>query len=348
MNLDVGNPGTAHFHMASQTAQRSIVVVVGAGGTIAARGTSKKYNSGVKSIRELTDSLSLAGQDIRPIDHSFGDSVDKTDRDHIGLATYVQAKLADEGVCGVVVTHGTDTLPELAAFMSCILKSEKPVVITGAIRPPAETSADGFANLEDAIAVAQQGYGRGCMVVFQREILSGMCVFKSDIKSLNAFSAARPGQLGFVDAHKAHFYHPPAAQVGLPMQVPASFEIPSVEVFFCHSSFPVDAVRDSIRRGVQACVFVAFGDGYWATGREAIAALLSEHKVPSVITSQSNGCFVGESNAGFGIPGGWLRPAAARALLMLCLIGRMGRDEMEGHIRKRSRQGDPGATEAKL
>lgn len=170
-----------------------------------------------------------------------------------------------------------------------------------------------------------------------------MYVFKSDTKSLDVFSAAKPGQLGTIYGDKAHFFHPLATQMSVPIHLQASFEVPSVEVFFCRSLFLVDAVDDSIKRGVKACVFIAFGDGYWAAGRADITILLAKHRIPSVIVSQANGCFINESNAGFGIPGGWLRVAGARAPLILCLIKEMDHGEIERQVRTRSRQGDPGA-----
>ncbi|EEU33561.1 uncharacterized protein NECHADRAFT_89366 [Fusarium vanettenii 77-13-4] len=186
--------------MFPRTVGRSIIDI-GTGGTALAMGTSKKYNN----------------------------NIDKTDRDHKELAPNVQDQLRDENVYGMVVTHETDTLPELAAFMSFTLQSEKPAVITDAIRPSTERTADGFANLQDGLVVAQQGHKYWCMVVFQQKILSGMYVFKSDFKSLDAFSAAKPGQLGFVDSHTVYFFHPPAAQIGPPMHFRASFEAPDME-----------------------------------------------------------------------------------------------------------------------
>src|SRR5262249_55856232 len=55
---------------------------------------------------------------------------------------------------GVVVTHGTNTLEETAFFLHLTLKTDKPVVIVGAMRPSSGISADGYLNVVDAVRVA--------------------------------------------------------------------------------------------------------------------------------------------------------------------------------------------------
>src|SRR5215510_13676097 len=57
-------------------------------------------------------------------------------------------------IAGIVVTHGTDRLEETAFFLHLTVKSDKPVVIVGAQRPPTSISPDGAINLLAAIRVA--------------------------------------------------------------------------------------------------------------------------------------------------------------------------------------------------
>jgi glutamyl-tRNA(Gln) amidotransferase subunit D len=50
------------------------------------------------------------------------------------LATAVYKEIND-GATGVIVTHGTDTMEETAYFLQLVVKSAKPVVLTGSMRP---------------------------------------------------------------------------------------------------------------------------------------------------------------------------------------------------------------------
>ncbi|MCV5290144.1 asparaginase domain-containing protein, partial [Escherichia coli] len=74
--------------------------------------------------------------------------------------------LAKDDVDGIVITHGTDTMEETAYFLNLTVKSDKPVVLVGAMRPSTAMSADGPLNLYNAVvtASAPASKGRGVMV----------------------------------------------------------------------------------------------------------------------------------------------------------------------------------------
>ena len=67
------------------------------------------------------------------------------------LARRIEELTADSDVDGVVVTHGTDTLEEAAFFLDLVCKPKKPVVLTAAMRPSTALSADGPANIFQAV-----------------------------------------------------------------------------------------------------------------------------------------------------------------------------------------------------
>jgi L-asparaginase len=61
---------------------------------------------------------------------------------------------AASGVDGFVITHGTDTMEETAYFLNLVVKTDKPVVLVGSMRPSTAVSADGPLNLYNGVGVA--------------------------------------------------------------------------------------------------------------------------------------------------------------------------------------------------
>ena len=108
------------------------------------------------------------------------------------LARRVSTILADDDdYAGVVVTSGTDTLEELAYFLHLTVRSDKPVVVVGSMRPPDAVTFDGAANLVAAVrvAAAAESRGRGTLVVMNEEIHGARDVTKTDAQRLDAFQS---------------------------------------------------------------------------------------------------------------------------------------------------------------
>ncbi len=95
---------------------------------------------------------------------------------------------------GVVVTHGTATLEETAYFLHLTVKSSKPVVITGAMRPPTAISTDADLNLLDAVRIAasHQSAGKGVLTVLNNEIQCARDVTKTNTFRVETF---KPNEL---------------------------------------------------------------------------------------------------------------------------------------------------------
>ena len=104
-------------------------------------------------------------------------------------------KLAQkEEVNGIVITHGTDTMEETAWFLHLVCKTNKPVVLTGSMRPSTSISADGPANLYNAVAVAAsaRSRGKGVLVVMNDLIFGARDVTKTDTSNLDTFKSPNP------------------------------------------------------------------------------------------------------------------------------------------------------------
>jgi len=117
------------------------------------------------------------------------------------LAHAIREKLNDDNIAGAVVTHGTDTLEETAYFLDLILKSDKPVVLIGAMRNSSELSWDGPENLYAAVRVAidPQSRGLGVVVAMNSQIISATEAVKTHTESTDTFQSRDFGPLGFVD-----------------------------------------------------------------------------------------------------------------------------------------------------
>ena len=119
-------------------------------------------------------------------------------------------------LAGIVITHGTARLDETAFFLNLVVKSDRPVVLVGAQRPPTGISPDGALNLLAAIRVAASpsARGKGAMIVMDERILSARDAEKLYARS-GGFDAGEMGMLGVVaDSRRAIFLRANAPQYG--------------------------------------------------------------------------------------------------------------------------------------
>ena len=124
------------------------------------------------------------------------------------LKLFVQEKLNQSDICGVVVTHGTDNLEEVAYLLDLTLEHEKPIVVVGAMRNGSEMGYDGPSNLASAIitAVHPSSLNRGVLVVLNNEISAAREVTKTHTMSLNTFKSLEFGPIGIVDQDHVIYY----------------------------------------------------------------------------------------------------------------------------------------------
>ena len=115
------------------------ICILATGGTIAGQGVSStqtNYHAGgvaiqtlIEAVPAMTDIANITGEQVVNIG-----SQDMTTDVWLTLANRINELLAQDSVDGIVVTHGTDTMEETAYFLNLTVKSNKPVVLTGAMR----------------------------------------------------------------------------------------------------------------------------------------------------------------------------------------------------------------------
>ncbi len=105
------------------------------------------------------------------------------------LAKRINKLLSTPAVDGIVITHGTDTMEESAFFLNLTVKTDKPVVMVGSMRPSTAVSADGPLNLYNAVAVAAdpQAKGRGVLVVMNDQIHAAHSLTKTSTTAIQTF-----------------------------------------------------------------------------------------------------------------------------------------------------------------
>ncbi|MDB5083115.1 MAG: L-asparaginase, partial [Bacilli bacterium] len=123
------------------------------------------------------------------------------------LMNRVQELANQPEAMGIVITHGTDTLEETADLLDITLDTQKPVVLTGALRSANEVSADGPGNVLAALltAAAASSVNRGCLVVLNNEIHAARHVTKTHSSNLAAFQSPGIGPIGLVSNHAVSY-----------------------------------------------------------------------------------------------------------------------------------------------
>jgi L-asparaginase len=194
-------------------ARRRRIMILATGGTIAGASASatesSRYRAGALGVTTLIEAVPQLAElaDIESEQFASIDSKDATLGFWCDLSKRVNAVLARPDVDGVVITHGTDTLEETAFWLHLTVASDKPVVITAAMRPATALSADGPANLFDAVTLAASPFavGKGVLLAFSNRIHSARDAVKASSYATNAFVSGEVGTLGWVQDGQVKF-----------------------------------------------------------------------------------------------------------------------------------------------
>jgi len=185
------------------------------GGTIQSRALSRdkmmEYSDGPKvAPQELIDDLpelkSIADVSYQEISNIGSGGVDT--KILLSLAKSINEWLAKPESTGAVVTHGTATLEETAYFLNLVVKSDKPVVVVGAMHPFSAISRDGPFNLYNGVRVAasKEAKGKGVMVLLNDEINAARDVTKNNTYRVDTFVSRDLGPIGYADSDRVAFY----------------------------------------------------------------------------------------------------------------------------------------------
>lgn len=325
------------------------IVILGTGGTIAGQAENPKdsvnYTAALVDISELLDTAKVkhrngVGPTLNDCDLLTEQLVQIDSKDMSfdiwkRLLSRCHYLLSQEHVKAIVITHGTDTLEETAYFLHVMLRTDKPVILTCAMRPANAPDSDGPQNLRDALTLASNAQVRGVLVVCAGDVHGAQNIQKIYTARLNAFSSGDAELIGhFVDGKLKLSKNALGAQAqdsrSLPLLSIKDFEsaeqLPRVEIIMNHADANGQIVNALLEQKVsrqyklRGIVIAGTGNG---TISESLESALLRAQESGVVVWRSSRCAFGQlegrTHAIFGDSHG-LPPVKARIALILNLM----------------------------
>jgi L-asparaginase len=312
------------------------VLVIGTGGTISGATNGgdptkfQDYKSGAYKIEDMVAQLPRKDKIADVSTYQFGNK---------GSGGYTIAELYDLSLTvdqalktydSVVVTTGTDTMEEIAYFLDLTVRSEKPVVITGAMRPWDVIGTDSPANLYNAIKLAASGKTKwfGTVQMLNDMVQAAREVTKTNAQRLDTFETPILGALGYIDQDNVSIYRAPgrASKAGkstwktpFDLRTITKAQLPMVEIAYAYQEAGGGAIRGLVADGAKGIVTAGTGAGGISAKMSAARTEAIKQGVLFVTTTRTgSGTMYPTNNDGI-IGGDNLNAAHARIMLLLSL-----------------------------
>ena len=319
------------------------IVILATGGTIAgaaASGTQAGYTSGAVTI----DAMIAAVPGIRDMANIKGEQVSNVGSQDMSfeimlkVAKRINELAAGSDVDGFVITHGTDTMEETAFFLNLAVKTDKPVVMVGSMRPSTAVSADGPLNLYNAVGVAVDpaAKGRGVLVVMNDWIHGAHSLTKTSTTAVQTFLSPVRGLVGVATYGKNDFYSSPGWKhtTGSEFDISNVTKLPRVDIVFACADMPADLIDASVANGAKGIVIAGVGNGNMNKASLDAAANAAKKGVIVVRSSRvatgsvGRNVEVNDDELGF-IASDELNPQKSRILLSLALLKQRSKSDIQ-------------------
>lgn len=308
------------------------IAILATGGTIAGSADSNTDMTGyaagsldikilIEAVPEIKQYANVSGQQITNISSSA-----MTNDIWLKLAEKTNTLLKQSTIDGVVITHGTDTMEETAYFLNLVVKSNKPVVLVGSMRPATGISADGPVNLLNAVCLAgsEEAIGKGVLVILNEQINAARDVTKTNTTHVETFKAHELGYLGYMQNFKPYFYRLSSRKhtVDTEFDITDCKSFPRVDIVFGHVNGDSVFVEAAIAAGAKGIIYASMGHG--SIHPDTQTGLIKARKAGVIIVKSSrvgNGIvtrLASDDKDDF-VAGDTLIPQKARILLMLAL-----------------------------
>jgi L-asparaginase len=333
----------AHAPVITAQTSKPNIIILATGGTIAgaaATGTQAGYQSGAVTI----DAMIGAVPGIKDLANIKGEQISNVGSQDMSfdillkLANRINDLAKSNDVDGFVITHGTDTMEESAFFLNLTVRTDKPVVMVGSMRPSTAVSADGPLNLYNAVGVAadSRAKGRGVLVVMNDWIHDAHSLTKTSTTAVQTFMSPLRGVVGIANYGKNDFFRTP----GWKHTTQSEFDItnvtqlPRVDVIFATLDMSPDLIDCAVARGAKGIVIAGVGNGNM--NKAAMHAVAKAVKQGVVVVRSSRvptgtvgrNVEVEDDKLGF-IASDELNPQKARILLSLALLTKRTPEEIQ-------------------
>jgi glutamin-(asparagin-)ase len=246
------------------------IVVLATGGTIAGAGASATNSATYQAAKVPVEKLLAGLPELKNVADVRGEQVFQiasesfTNEHLLKLGKRVSALAKQNDVDGIVITHGTDTLEETAFFLNLVIKTKKPIIVVGSMRPGTAMSADGMLNLFNAVRVAASPDARekGVLVTMNDEIHTGRDVSKTINIKTNAFNS-QWGPLGMTVEGKNYWFRAPAKTHTYQSEfdIDKIDQLVDVQIVYGYGNMSADAYEAFAKAGVKAIIHTGTGNG---------------------------------------------------------------------------------------
>lgn len=317
----------------AQNIDKPDVLIITTGGTIASKTNAPLIDGPelVQAIPELTEYGKIEVEEFIRIGSSKMTPV-------IWLSLVKRIKVViDENpdLKCIIITHGTDTMEETAFFLNLTHINPIPIILVGSMRSSNEISADGPANLLNAlrVGISPEAVGKGVLVVLNENISAGRDLLKIHNRRVDAFASTELGFIGSVDPEKVIFYRSPIRT----HTTQSEFDLykldslPKVDIVQDYAGFDDEILKYFIDRPNQGIVISSFAGGRVSNGVGEIFELPESHKPIVISSSIKGGRIMGSNQEGTPVIMANHLPAnKARILLMLALTRTNNPKEIQG------------------
>ncbi|WP_329378262.1 asparaginase [Streptomyces sp. NBC_01351] len=304
------------------------IVVISTGGTIASRWQGSGFAADADGNEVIATAPLPEGITVEVVDLFSVNSPRLTTAHQLTLLRTVHEVLADPGVDGIVVTHGTDTLEESAFLVDLHHHDARSVVFTGSQRPMGTADGDGPENLYDALLTAANTRGLGVLIAFAGRVHAARGTVKTQAVALDAFADPSKELLGKIGFGKVTILRTPQRPEALPL--PAMPELPPrVDVVVHHADGDAVLLNAAIAAGARGIVLAGTGAGNAtpeiveavraAVAGGVLVALTTRVMAGPVTEIYTHGGAVDLVAAG-AVPTGTLRAGQARIAVLSALL----------------------------
>ncbi|NEU27521.1 type II asparaginase [Paenibacillus ottowii] len=315
-----------------QTNHLPNIKILATGGTIAGSSSVNTDTTGYKAGALGVETLINAVPEMKSIANVSGEQVvnvgspDVNNEILLKLAKRTNELLARDDVDGIVITHGTDTLEETAYFLNLVVKSDKPVVVVGSMRPATAISADGPFNLYNAVKVAgaPTSKGQGVLVLLNDRIGAARYITKTNTTAVDTFKSVEQGYLGAVVGDQVYYYNKSTHKhtTSSVFDISNLTQLPQVDILYEYQNNGRYLYDAAVAAGAKGIVVAGSGNGSLsktssegaeAAGKKGVIIARSTRVGSGVVspsTTDAASNFVSTDS---------LNPQKARILLMLAL-----------------------------